>query len=141
MTFINSFDAKLSTWSNQFTHTQGCALRKNLPWPTSQQLSFCDEALLFLSCSHNKLTSLPNSVGCLANLSSLKADHNNLTSLGTELGQLKQLDEMVIYMSILFIINVLILNTENLVLHCAIVISMIFSNLGTHFGWLHLDDA
>jgi len=42
------------------------------------------------------LTSLPNSMGCLSNLSSLKADHNNLTSLGTDLGQLRQLDEMVI---------------------------------------------
>ena len=45
--------------------------------------------------SHNKLSSLPNSLGCLVSLSSLKLDHNSLTTLGIELGQMKQLEEMV----------------------------------------------
>lgn len=53
----------------------------------------CVFDLLFFS--HNKLSSLPNSLGCLVSLSTLKLDHNNLTSLGTELGQMKQLEEMV----------------------------------------------
>ena len=57
-----------------------------------------------LDCSHNKLSTLPNSMGCLVSLSSLKLDHNNLTSLETELGQLKQLDEMVIRILIITIV-------------------------------------
>lgn len=49
--------------------------------------------------SHNKLSSLPSSLGCLGSLSSLKMDHNNLTSLEIELGKMIQLDEMVGYRS------------------------------------------
>ena len=45
--------------------------------------------------SHNKLSSLPSSLGCLDSLSSLKMDHNNLTSLEIELGKMVQLEEMV----------------------------------------------
>ena len=49
--------------------------------------------------SHNKLSSLPSSLGCLDSLSSLKVDHNNLTSLEIELGKMVQLEEMVGYHS------------------------------------------
>ena len=49
--------------------------------------------------SHNKLSSLPSSLGCLGSLSSLKMDHNNLTSLEIELGKMIQLEEMVGYHS------------------------------------------
>ena len=49
--------------------------------------------------SHNKLSSLPSSLGCLGSLSSLKMDHNNLTSLEIELGKMVQLEEMVGYHS------------------------------------------
>ena len=54
--------------------------------------------IIFFHCSfssHNKLSSLPVSLGSLASLSSLKLDHNSLTTLGIELGQMKQLEEMV----------------------------------------------